>query len=113
MTDIDYFKIGQRIRAYRKSLGVPQERLAESVGISVTHMSHIETANTKLSLPVLVGIAEALHVSPDALINGSSSYDKGTTEIDELASILESCSEREIKIITEVARGVKAALKRY
>lgn len=57
-----YYEIGQRIRHYRKACGLSQEALAEEVGISVTHMSHIETGNTKLSLPVLVNIAEALSV---------------------------------------------------
>ena len=38
-----YFEIGQRIRRYRKACGLSQEALAGRVGISVTHMSHIET----------------------------------------------------------------------
>lgn len=57
-----YYEIGQRIRRYRKACGLSQEALAEKAGISATHMSHIETGNTKLSLPVLVKIAEALSV---------------------------------------------------
>ena len=57
---MDYFEIGQKIRKYRKEKGLSQEQLAEKVNISVTHMSHIETANTKLSLPVLVDIATVL-----------------------------------------------------
>lgn len=112
MATIEYYEIGKRIRAYRKSLGVSQEQLAELVGISVTHMSHIETANTKLSLPVLVCIAESLHVSMEALVHGACSQEL-TTALDELASILDDCTDREIKIIIEAARGVKAALKRY
>ena len=63
-----YYEIGQRIRRYRKACGLSQEALAEKVGISATHMSHIETGNTKLSLPVLVNIAEALSVQTDALL---------------------------------------------
>ena len=47
---MDYYKIGQKIRKYRKAHGLSQEQLAEQIGISVTHMSHIETGNTKLSL---------------------------------------------------------------
>jgi len=57
---MDYYKIGQKIRKYRKLNGLSQEELAEKVGISVTHMSHIETANTKLSLQVLVDISKGL-----------------------------------------------------
>ena len=51
---MDYYAIGQRIRRIRKAHGLSQEELAEKVGISTTHMSHIETGNTKLSLPVFV-----------------------------------------------------------
>ena len=61
-----YFEIGQRIRRYRKACGLSQEALAGRVGISVTHMSHIETGNTKLSLPVLAKIADELSVGVDA-----------------------------------------------
>ena len=57
---MDYYAIGQRIRKFRKACGLSQEELAEKVGISTTHMSHIETGNTKLSLQVLVDIAQIL-----------------------------------------------------
>ncbi len=56
---MDYCEIGQRIRKIRKARGLLQEQLAEKVGIPTTHMSHIETANTKLSLSVFIEIAEA------------------------------------------------------
>ena len=59
---MDYYKIGQKIRQYRKALNLSQEQLAEQAGISLTHMSHIETGNTKLSLQVLVDIAKTLNI---------------------------------------------------
>lgn len=40
---MDYYKIGQRIRKFRKAYHLSQEQLAEKVGISTTHMSHVET----------------------------------------------------------------------
>ena len=46
---MDYYAIGQRIRKIRKAHKLSQETLSERIGISVTHMSHIETGNTKLS----------------------------------------------------------------
>lgn len=57
---MDYYEIGQKIRKFRRAQGLSQEQLAEQTGISVTHMSHIETGNTKLSLHVFVGLAKAL-----------------------------------------------------
>ena len=65
---MDYYKIGMRIRAIRRAKRLSQERLAEMVDISVVHMSHIETGNTKMSLAVLVAIAQALDVSTDSIL---------------------------------------------
>lgn len=66
---MDYYAIGQRIRKVRKAHGLSQEELAEKVGISTTHMSHIETGNTKLSLPVFVELAEALGIRTDEMLS--------------------------------------------
>ena len=65
---MDYYAIGQRIRRIRKAKGLSQEQLAEMVNISTTHMSHIENANTKMSLAIFVKIAEALEIETDALL---------------------------------------------
>ena len=65
---MNYKEIGTRIRKYRKLKNISQEELAEKIDISTTHMSHIETGSTKLSLQVLVDIAQILEVSTDALI---------------------------------------------
>lgn len=65
---LDYEAIGQRIRKHRKMNNLSQEELSEKIGISPTHMSHIETGGTKLSLPVLVEIAKVLNVTTDALL---------------------------------------------
>ena len=108
---MDYFRIGQRIRKYRKALGLSQEQLAEKVGISVTHMSHIETGNTKLSLPVFVDLAGALEVQTDDLLFDSPPDRR--TLFDELSKILESCTTMQIRVITDIAKATKTALEKY
>lgn len=108
---MDYYKIGQKIRKYRKARGLSQEELAERVGISVTHMSHIETGNTKLSLQVLVDIARSLEVQTDDLVFENTAV--RTTSLDELERVLEGCSTEQIRIITEIARATKVALEKY
>ena len=109
---MDYYKIGQRIRKIRKAHGLSQEELAEKVNISTTHMSHIETGNTKLSLPVLVDIAAALEVRTDDLI-----YDtpvaSASTALDEIAEVLEHCSANEAKVIADVVKATKRSLDKY
>lgn len=104
-----YFEIGQRIRRYRKACGLSQEALAGGVGISVTHMSHIETGNTKLSLPVLAKIAEELSVSTDALLTDASKSDKATLSA-EVQDILDSFEVDELTVAIEVLRALRDAM---
>ncbi|HIZ56647.1 MAG TPA: helix-turn-helix domain-containing protein [Firmicutes bacterium] len=108
---MDYFKIGQQIRKYRKAHGLSQEQLAEHVGISVTHMSHIETGNTKLSLPVLVDIARVLEVQTDDLLCEKPLERK--VSLNELTELLESCSTQQLRIITDVAKAIKISLEKH
>ena len=49
--------IGKRIKIARIQAELSQEALAEKADLSPTHMSNIENANTKLSLPMLISIA--------------------------------------------------------
>ena len=108
---MNYCKIGEKIRKYRKAKGFSQENLAELVGISVTHMSHIETGNTKLSLPVLVELAKHLEVQTDDLLNDHTSGKK--IAIDELDKLLNSSSAEQVKIIVEIAKTTKTALDKH
>ena len=108
---MDYYEIGQQIRKSRKAHGLSQEQLAEMVGVSVTHMSHIETGNTKLSLPVLVEIATALNVRTDDLL-GRSSYTVGDAA-GEFAAILNGCTPQEAKLLVDVVKATKQSIDKY
>ena len=109
---VDYKQIGKQIRKYRKARGLTQEELAGAVDISPTHMSHIETANTKLSLPVLISIAETLEVSTESLL-----YDEPREGINavaqEINGVLESCTAKEAKMIAESVKATKRSFDAY
>lgn len=109
---MDYYKIGQQIRKIRKAYGLSQEELAEKVNISTTHMSHIETGNTKLSLPVLVDIAAALEVRTDDLLNHNPTTTTSSA-LDEIATVLERCTAKESKVIADVVRATKLSMDKY
>lgn len=109
---MNYYEIGQRIRKYRKASNLSQEQLAEKVGISVTHMSHIETGNTKLSLSVLVDIANVLSVQTDAIIYENPQSNK-TTVKQELSDIIDSCSANKLNVIMDILKSAKVSLDKY
>ena len=70
---MDYAAIGARIRAFRHKRGMTSERPAELADTSKANISHIETNNTKLSLAMLVRIANALDVTPNELLSDTLS----------------------------------------
>ena len=109
---MNYYAIGQRIRKIRKAHKLSQEQLAEYVGISTTHMSHIETGNTKLSLPVLVDLAEVLEVHTDELLYDNNIIDRSSA-MDEISHLLEDCSAQQIKILVDVLKATKISLNKY
>lgn len=109
---VDYYAIGQRIRKYRRALNLSQETLAEKINISKTHMSHIETGNTKMSLQVLASIAVALNVSADSILFEKKRESK-TTATGEIDCELGDCSLTELKIIKDIVCSTKSALRKH
>ena len=109
---MDYYLIGQRIRKYRKAHQLSQDSLAEKVGISTTHMSHIETGNTKLSLPVLVKLAEILGVHTDDLLFDNPPTAK-VTATDEIIVTLDGCSPQQTQILRDIIVAAKASFDKY
>lgn len=109
---MNYYEIGQRIRKMRKAHDLSQEELAEKIGISTTHMSHIETGNTKLSLPVLVAISQTLEVQTDDLLFEGAVTSRNNA-LNEIMGLLESCTPQQVRVIQDIIRATKTALQKY
>lgn len=109
---IDYVIIGERIREFRKSKGWTQAVLAEKSGVEPSNVSHIERAATKVSLPTLICIANALGVTLDELVYSNLSKSSHITAkiINEL---LEDCTDSEIKALAEIMKTVKKIIKTH
>ena len=109
--ELNYKDIGVRIREERLKQKISQERLAEMADLSMTHMSHIETGNTKLSLPALHKISWALGVPMDTLVCDSIAQAKEIFE-SELLQHTRDCDEIEIRVITDTIKSLKASLRK-
>lgn len=109
---MNYYEIGQRIRKFRKASGLSQEELAEKVGISTTHMCHIETGNTKLSLSVLVSITEALDSRADDLLFGKPTATRSAA-IEEILSVLEGCNSQQLLVIHDIVKSASISMNKY
>ena len=60
--------LGKRIKRFRKRVGLTQEKLAEKVKVSVTHIGLVETGKRRISLKTLQKIASALGVKGKDLL---------------------------------------------
>ncbi len=107
---IDYAAIGKRIKAARAVCNLTQEQLAELAHLSTSHISKIETADTKLSLPTIVDIANALHTSVDALL-ADNVYHPDVYLRQDFEEILADATREEMKIMSETLRTLKSALR--
>ena len=109
--ELDYVAIGRRIRDARRQLGITQEKLAETVDLSPSHMSHIESGKTKVSLPSLILIANALYTSVDSLLHDNISMTSDAFDKD-FKDLLSDCSREERRFIYVAAQQLKDALKK-
>ena len=69
---IDYALLGKRLASIRKKRGWTQERLAEKTNLANNYISNIENNRSIPSLETLVKLCEALEVTPNDLLLGSS-----------------------------------------
>ena len=109
--ELDYKAIGKRIKIARIKADLTQERLAEMVEISPTHMSNIETGTTRVSLTAIVSLANALSVTVDDLLCDSVVKSKVQFE-KHIAGILADCDEYEIRMVKDMAQALKETLRR-
>lgn len=90
--EINYEKLGLKIKEIRISRGLTQDTLAEMVSCNTSHISNIENNHTKVSLNVLLAIANALNTSIDYLL--SDQYEISSLALDnEVLRALKNCDD--------------------
>ena len=108
--EINYQAIRQRIQAARIKKNLTQETLSNLTDLSASHVCHIENGKTKVSLPALIDIANALAVTVDSLLYDNlsvlqESYDK------DFKDLIADCTSKERRIILEIATQTKKSMR--
>lgn len=115
---IDNKAIGQRIRNERENLDLTREEFAEMVELSCYYVGQLERGERQMSLPVLVNIANCLHVSLDYLVFGNKPqkglciYENNNTgykadyinEHKEIYQLLNKCSPKELELFKKLIK---------
>jgi len=109
--EIDYKAIGQRVKIARIKKGTTQEAIADIIDVTPAHMSNIETGKTKVSLPTLIAIANALSVSVDTLLCDNVLTSKVIFE-GEAKEVFKDCDEYEIRLLVDLLKSAKEAIRK-
>lgn len=88
--------IGARIAEIRRSHKVTQEALADMLGVSPKHISHIENATSNLSLKNLIQFCTIFDCSFDYIIFGKKNNEALSRLPDEIVKILNTGSSSDI-----------------
>lgn len=109
--ELDYKKLGERIRKYRISAHMTQEQLAETVNVVPSSISRIETNANSCSLSLLVKIASALNVDLDALVCDSLPAVTDFFIGKDFESLLSDCTAKEKDVLFKVLKVTKKAFR--
>lgn len=112
MKEPNYQVIGKRVKQFREKKSYTQQKLADATNLSDTHISNIETAKTKVSLPALINIANALDTTVDDLIYTNYDCAAGMVQ-EEIEEYLGDCTKEQQEIIITTIKALKEALKSY
>lgn len=108
--NINYKLIGKRIKFYRVQKKLSQMQLAEKTELSAPYISYIETGTKKISLPVLVKIAEVLETTPNNLL--ADHITPFTNELPlEFLSIVDDLNSYETQFISDMMQAIKSAVR--
>ena len=110
--EIDYISIGKRIREMRVKANLTQAALAEKAGIEPSNLSHIERAATKVSLPTLMNIANALEVSLDELVYGSL-VKSSHISVKMLEDVFSTCTPKEQIVLAEFLKNSIDSFRKF
>lgn len=106
---MDSISFGNKVRKYRKLNNLTQEKLSEMIDITPNYMSHIERGKVVSTVDKIIKIANILNVTPDILLQDS--IKKITKKDDEIAALIQDCTEDEILLIKNLIIALNATKK--
>ncbi len=107
--NVDYKKIGNRIKLKRKEAGLTQEMLAERLDVSVGYISQLERGVTKISLDTLGAISSILNCDISYFVSHGA-VDSADYLCDEFNDIFRELSQTQRLIVLDTIDVLKKHL---
>ncbi len=104
MKELNYAKVGARIRQARKEKGWSRDVLAKKSGISLNHIGHIERGTHRMSMDTFVNLCRALATNADVLLWGN--IQKKLTEEQKIQRQMEQADDESYSMYMQMIRDV-------
>ena len=101
--------VGGRIRKVREHQHYTREQIAERADISAQFLADIENGYKSMTVPTIINLAKALHMSTDYMLLGIEPQET-ESHADELQSILSAIPKDKQPYATELVRVLMKAL---
>lgn len=102
MPEIDFTKIGQRIKTARNEKGINQADLGSLIGCSNNHVSHVEVGQTKVSLSMLLKLSLILEKDFDYFLLDTPYVNKNRIINTEIADKLNRCNSSTLIAVSKI-----------
>lgn len=107
MYEIDFKAMGKRIRDKRNELKLTQEKVAEMIDISPSHVGEIERGTSVCSVEVLVNLATVLDLNLDTLVKGINDKNADNAFSEILDTLFTERKDLYIRICENIAGTLK------
>ena len=106
MKEIDFMKIGKKLKEIRIFRGLTQEYVANMAGVNTSHISNIENNRVKISLSTLVHVCNALNTTVNYIL--ADEYDAPASVLEEeILHELHSCSDETKEQILKIVNALQ------
>ena len=109
--DLLYKKFGNRVREKRVMNNMSQEKLAEKCDVSTSYIGLVERGERKASLGVVLKIANALDVTPNALTMDSIKH-KACNNKDKLVLMINDFDDAQLNTTFEIVNQIHSYIKK-
>lgn len=100
MLIFDFNKIGNKLLAFRKRLGLTQAEVAEAAGLSDRAYADIERGTVNMRIETVLRICAALSITPDELFTEESH--SSTLQQEEILKRLNKCNPKDKSTALEI-----------
>ena len=109
--ELDFMKIGERLRKGREAKHLTQEQLAELTDLSISNISAIENASTGVKLQTFINIVTTLDLPVEWVLYGD--YKNRDFVESQIRQLFAGCTDEEVQLYLSILKNRKDLIKPF